>query len=324
MTAVWALRGNDASTNKQIPILMKLSSVDHDNDDTTPVVTQFDKYFYVEGSLPGGDHSDTRLLANNDEFGVPCMTPYQSREASEGEERFMLPDADGDATGIMVDLPSRTLDVQPGLTLEVEGSFTAASWENADIVTDEDGTVLGGGVREQERPVKLNLGSPTPGGARSTIKAEGSITIEGVVQGKGSLVADENVVLQPSRVDIESDVQSDLAVYGQNVIIKSTDSDAVESTVSFKGLVYAEKNFYMFSNANLEVEGALVARTGHVYLLAGTADVGPPPEYTVTNFNSGKNLKVTYNPNYLDSLLNSSTQERTKVELLAWRPGRDQ
>lgn len=313
-TTFWAQHGLDASTKRQIPVLFQLSSVDHDDNPDTPQVQQFDDAFYLRSSLPGGDHENTTFLANDDEHGVPVPIPYKALTGEDGAD-LRLPDSDGDFTGLTVNLHNRKLGVEPGMTLEVEGDFVVQS---TDLRFDEDGNLQEPPRGVSEVPVTLELGDDNE---RSAIKAAGSIVVEGKVKGRGSMLAEGNVVLQPNKVDLATDTVSDLALYaGRNVVIDTPTNLEAEGDVAFRGLVYAEHNFFCRSNTNMEIEGALVARRGHIYLLAGEADVEHHP-FSISDIRATKDLTVTYNPDFLDSLLNPETQSRTKVEIMAWRPG---
>jgi hypothetical protein len=194
--------------------------------------------------------------------------------------------------------------VKPDAVIDVPGDFVVTSAGDESV--------------EHVQPVKLLLG--TGGGQLGTVRAQGDIFIQGHVYGKGSLIANRDVVMLPNNVAVETDFSSDLAVYARrNVVILDEQNSGDSHRVSFKGLIYAGENFYFRSDTNLEVEGALVARNGHVYLIAGTADFDQ--EGHVGEIHGTHDLTVTYNPDYLDSLLATSAQERTKVELMAWRPG---
>jgi hypothetical protein len=287
----------------QIPILARLS--------TSPTgERQLNEFYYMTESLGGA--GDARLLHGNQENGAPVDTPGQGKEVTNGSDRFEMLDVDGSPTGLTVDLATRTIDIAPNLTLDVDGEFLVAS---ADSVTSDDWNV-------NEQPVTVNFGLPGLEDAdwnRSTIKTDSDIVIEGYVHGKGNLIAGRDVTLLPNEIDVEADTETDLAVFaGRDVNIYRPDNSAGEGKVAFNGLVYANRNFTFAANCALEVEGAIVAREGQVYLVAGEMELGEDGPNSVTG---SKSLKVTYNPKYLDDLLQQTALERTKVELLAWRPG---
>jgi hypothetical protein len=263
-----------------------------------------EKFHYIKGHLPAGtDHDTTKLFDYN--TGLPLDVPHSAREAGTNEDTFELWDIDGDESGLTVDLSGRTMFVKPDAVIDVPGDFSVTSVGNEDA--------------EYEQPVRLVLGS-TAEGKLGTVRAQGDIRVEGYVTGKGSLISHKDVIMRPNNVHVDSDVESDLAVYARkNVVILDELNSEDSDYVSFRGLIYAGENFHFRSDTDLHIEGALVARKGHVFLIAGTANHDANEGWS--DIVSSHDLKVTYNPAYLDSLLNVSAQERTKVEVLSWRPG---
>lgn len=280
---------------KEIPVLEQRRDVDSDD---LP-----DVFYYLKNDLWGADQSSTKLFKKVGNSYVAEDVPHVAREAADDADTFELWDVDGDPTGLVVDLSSRTMLVKPDAVVDVPGDFSVTSQGDAD--------------QEYVQPVKLILGKK---GKMGTIRAQGGIRVDGYVSGKGSLISDEDVVMRPNDVDVKTDVTSDLAIYAKrDVIILDEMNSADSKNVSFKGLVYAGRNFHFRSDTNLNVEGAIVAREGHVYLVAGTTTLDA--KGNLIDPIGRHSLNVTYNPDYLDSLLNTAVQDRTKVELMAWRPG---
>ena len=305
---------NGGSEKRKIPILARASFVPDGPDPGEAKDVRMDEFYFSDLSL-GGAYDDVKLLANNSEFGPPCEgIPSQGQDAAAGAIQVL--DSDGSPyAGIQADLTTRTLNIRDNLTLDAEEDVLIASANEVDA----SGTITFG-----TNPVTVNLGAtPTGEAGKSAIRSRGNITIEGIVKGHGSLISTEkSVALLPSAVDLESDEISDVAIYAkENVYIGNTDDTAYPGDVKFRGLVYAEGSFGFQANANLEVEGALVARTGGVHVIAGTSSRDIDENGLPAGIVGSKNLKVVYNPKYLDSYLKNSVRERAKVELMAWRPG---
>lgn len=303
----WVSWGPGDSDRAQIPLLARMT--------TNPaggIVWDECEFYYIRGDgLPGAVLDENiKLLAYNESSGDPINGIHFRGQAA--GEYFEIPDAYGGTTGLRARLADRRIDVAPNTTIEVDGDFIVNS---ADRVTSDSWD-------RSETPVNLNFGVPELGDEswnRGSIKAKGNVVIEGFVQGKGNIISDKTVALQVNAVDVETDIDSDLAVYAkENVAIGASDNSGGTGKVSFKGLVYAEKNFLFMADADLEIEGALVARSGWVNLIAGN---GQPNETTVDGITPTHDLSVIYNPDFLDSLLRPQALERSKVQLMAWRPG---
>lgn len=303
----WVSWGPGDSDRAQIPMLARMT--------TSPdggIVWGECEFYYIRGDgIPATVlDQNIKLLAYNESSGTPIDgIAFQGQAAG---DYFEIPDAYGGTTGLRARLADRRIDVAPNTTIEVDGDFVVNS---ADRVTSDSWD-------RSEEPVQLNFGVPELGDEgwnRGSIRAKGNVTIEGFVQGKGNIISDKTVSLQVNSVDVETDVDSDLAVYAkENVQIGASDNSAGSDKVSFKGLVYAEKNFLFMADADLEIEGALVARSGWVNLIAGN---GRPNETTVDGITPTRDLNLIYNPDFLDSLLRPQALERSKVQLMAWRPG---
>ena len=316
----WVQFGDDPGTRREVTILQQLSSLDdgalgNGTDGNRDI--RFDKLYVDAAFLPSGaDPNDIRLLVGNTPGGAAFPVPSKAIPAAGAE---LMDSDDGLPTGLTVDIDQRVMNVEAGVTLDAPGDVTIVAISEYTVVGDADAGIVNPNVLYAEQ-VKLNFGvadADSPDG-RSCIRSDGSINVGGFVQGKGNLIASKDVLMGPNAVDLTSDTQTDLAVYaGRNVVIYPLVNTVAGATASFRGLIYAEQNFHFRNDSSLEVEGALVARQGHVYLIAGRADL---EDGHLTNIQATENLKVTYNPEFLDSLLKPTTNERTKVELLAWRP----
>lgn len=142
---------------------------------------------------------------------------------------------------------------------------------------------------------------------KGSLSASGEIIIEGNVSGSGKLLADGSVSLQPNYVSVESDVESDLAIFsGENVNIDPPKNNQSRTGVSFKGLIYAKENVNIDLTSgrgvqDLSVEGAIVAREGEIDINAG-------------------NVALKYNPDYLDSIVKEMPLNRVHLERAVWIP----
>lgn len=262
---------------------------------------RLDEFFYLAEDIPNATHTDTRMIAHNKKSGIPVDSiPSQAHSKA----TFPLSDTDGTLSGLSANLAHRQIIVPSDVTFEVDegdfyvGTHDAAYFDDPDEANkdyiEEPSTVLFQGVD----------GTGTPG--RSTIRTlKGSIAIEGLVLGRGNLISELDVALWPNVAAIDSDEVVDLAVYaGRDVGIGSPDNtEVVKGVAAFRGLVYANRNFSFSTPSELFIEGALVARGGNALV------------------DAGKHLHVVYNPDFLDDLLRPKVLERTRVELLTWRPG---
>ena len=139
-------------------------------------------------------------------------------------------------------------------------------------------------------------------GDRGSLSSDGEILIEGVVTGTGNLIANGSVSLYPNVIDVETDTQSDLSIYsGKNVRIAPPDNWTGQGTLSFKGLVYAKENVELYHQNKVRVEGAIVAREGHLRM---TAPV----------------VELVYNPDYLDTIVRELPDAQVRLERAVWIP----
>lgn len=190
---------------------------------------------------------------------------------------------------VRADLRNQTLQISANVDVKVDGDFGLFSDQNDLapnlIFADYDGTSDG----------EVDRGS---------LSASGEILIEGNVRGSGKLLADGSVSLYPNDVKVQTDTESDLSIYsGNNVNIEPPENWSARDDVSFKGLVYAKNNvkFIGSPDQKLHVEGAVVAQQGTITLNADQ-------------------VNLTYNPDYLDSIVKKMPDNRIRLERAVWIP----
>ncbi len=148
------------------------------------------------------------------------------------------------------------------------------------------------------------------------LRATGNIVIQGTLMGDGALVAEKDLHLMcnPNAwtgegTNVDADKTSGVVLYGENVNVYAGSNHAI----SFKGLIYADNNVNLFGglkkesgeNAlwvaddaaleHLEIEGAVVARQGGV------------------NIAQTKDVSLTYNPAYLNTLTKGMPDDRRRI-----------
>lgn len=162
----------------------------------------------------------------------------------------------------------------------------------------------------------LQFASVTDWTKRGSLTAEGNIDIKGQVYGVGNLLAGNDLTIAPNYIDQDKEEEhnstnSNIALYaGNDVTIKPPDTGTwgINPQITFRGLVYADRNFTFEANEtrvsgqNLTIEGALVARTG-------TIDI-----------RNAYHANLIYNPDYLTDLIKRQEGNRGQIEMIAWRP----
>ena len=202
--------------------------------------------------------------------------------------------------GMNVSLSRQTLEIAADREVKVPGDFGFASIYQSEITPTlhfKDPAV------NPDRPPNL----PPDRGA---LTVAGDIDINGYVVGSGNLLAERDVLLRPNEADVDAGTVDDLAIFaGRDVVIEPASGVSADN-IHFKGLVYAERNFDFSARRvgqthvqTLTIEGALVARTGSVFI------------------RNSQKTHLIYNPDYLDDLLKQRDDNRTQVELVVWQPG---
>lgn len=164
---------------------------------------------------------------------------------------------------------------------------------------------------------EIRFAKPDGSPGKGMIDALRDITLQGKMTGTCQLISGRDIELTPVDVEAVADYDSDVAIFAKDdVRIRPLEVGSGSSVLQragyfvFKGLVYAGGDFEFFSDVgisqyqrHLNIEGALVARNGHV------------------SVQSNGDLTVTYEPEYLDKYLEMSTlEEQLQIEELSWRP----
>ena len=199
--------------------------------------------------------------------------------------------------GVKVNLATKRIAIDADRNAKVEGDFeiTTDSW---DVIPT------------------LQFASVTDWTKRGSLTADGDIDIKGQVYGVGNLLAGEDLTIAPNYIDQDKEEEhnstnSNIALYaGKDVTIKPPDTGTwgINPQITFRGLVYADRNFTFEANEtrvsgqNLTIEGALVARTGSI------------------DIRNAYHANLIYNPDYLTDLIKRQEGNRGQVELIAWRP----
>lgn len=213
-----------------------------------------------------------------------------------------------------------TIVINSDVNLEVHGDFGIGSWDGsfnptirfADPDTGEVGTTSSG---------ETISGSIT---ARAAGGQDGSIYIEGYIEGNGKLLASGDVTLRNTYADVSTDTQSDLSIYSGGTVrvlpkraaVKDENSEfkydqSKQGRTAFRGLIFAAQDVFFESNigdeegawdpGDIYVEGAVVAREGAVHV-----------------YNAG-DVTFKYNPEFLDTILNPRKENRIRLEPTVWK-----
>ncbi len=144
--------------------------------------------------------------------------------------------------------------------------------------------------------VKLGQGAQS-----GQLKATGDVTIQGWVRGVGVVISETGSArLQVGEANTDPN-QMGLSLFAARDIELESPAGG-GSDLFFNGLVYARDNFRFNSNAQrLRIEGALVARNGDLTITGATE------------------VDFTYNPDYLELLVESLPDQRTRLELVVWK-----
>lgn len=149
------------------------------------------------------------------------------------------------------------------------------------------------------------------------LRATGNIVIQGTLMGDGALVSqkDLHLMCNPNAwtgqgATVDADKSSGVVLFGENVNVYAGSNHAI----SFKGLIYANNDVNLYGGLkkgsgdgnvhwvadaavldHLELEGAVVARQGHV------------------NIGQTKDVSLTYNPTYLNTLTKGMPDDRRRI-----------
>lgn len=149
------------------------------------------------------------------------------------------------------------------------------------------------------------------------LRAKGSIELQGTLSGDGALVAGNTLRLMCNPKDwsgeganVDADKSSGVVLFGHDVNIYAGSNH----NISFKGLIYAENDVNLYGGLKkssgdggvnwvpedaaldkLQLEGAVVARNGHV------------------NIGRTKEVTLTYNPTYLNTLTKGMPDDRRRI-----------
>ena len=239
-------------------------------------------FYFLHKDLPGWLNNDSARMVES-----PGATNHNKGSIGDHYNGFQL------EPGLKVHLGQGKFELDADRNLEVNGDFALFS-ANPDI-----------------DPQVNFVPSDNNANTRGSISVHGSLEIEGFVRGSGNLIAEGDVLLRPNSIDTNADTDSDLAIYsGNNVMIRPPASLLEPARqLNFKGLVYAANNFTFQAHTEsfagsqtLNIEGALIARNGHV------------------NIQNAKETNITYNPDYLDNLVKELPDNRTHLEVLVWKP----
>lgn len=187
------------------------------------------------------------------------------------------------AGNMYADIDNPTLRLDAGGTITVDGDF---------------------GVRSADGPVNFDL-SGTLWSDQPALVATGTIRVQGPVDGMGVLVAEGGDVDIDINAANVAPGQMGLTIFAGNDVLLETATVGPVDNVLFNGLVYAEHDF-RFTNStgtlqNLRIEGALVARTGNIEI-SGVDE-----------------LDFTYNPDFLELLLEDLPDDNTVLEVVLWK-----
>ena len=190
--------------------------------------------------------------------------------------------------GVDADIDSRTVKIKPDVDVKVTGDFGVSSDEKNKVAT-----LL----------FEPDKSQPKRKWYQSSISANGLIFIDGKVQGSGKFLAEGDVTLRPISVDLASDIDTDLCIFsGHDVRIKPPDDNEEIKNTSFRGLIYARNDLiYYAKGADVNIEGALVSKNGEVRI------------------SQADRVKLTYNPDYLDSILKKMPEARIRLEAAVWK-----
>lgn len=216
------------------------------------------------------------------------------------------------APGVDADLWGANVVVQPDFKVNVQGDFGLLyerRSQRGTVKSGADGIDYG----DYEPPAHskdalLILGDGANG---SSLKATGEVNVRQVT-GKGAILAQKDLSLNGTIVAEGQGVEGGgLALMSENdVVLKVPDqtyqSDTITETLrttTFTGLVYAEKNFvvrHLSPDASItrsmDITGSVVARQGKI-VVEGT-----------------DNVKLTYDPKYLDDVVKDLSNNRIKLE----------
>lgn len=139
--------------------------------------------------------------------------------------------------------------------------------------------------------------SGTSGDAQ--IKAEGNITFDGSINGKGIIMSEQgNVELNVTNANTSGN-QLGVSVFAHGDI---TMNSLGSGNFQFSGLLFARENVLINGvDRDFNVDGALIARNGNI------------------SINTTGKVDLTYNPDHLKVLLESLPDNRTKLENLIWK-----
>jgi hypothetical protein len=306
--------------------------------------------WFPKGSLP------ENLWSAN--FRISGLSAEEGIHPVDGNE-FAIGDTDGDGLGGGITVNFNSLDETlkeeqleykpPSIVLdsryniEVNGDFGVTSFDPDHYPTikfqDPTTKIVDGGDVDNGAIANTNLdvesdnasnssGSGFMSGSITTRAADGkpgSIYIAGAISGSGKLLAEGNVTVRNTYANVSSTEESDLSIFaGGSVTLRpqkargidansifATSSAEAQGTTRFKGLVFARDDVFIEADRNPDenvvekgdiwIEGAVVARNGSV------------------NVMSARNVNFKYNPDYLDTILQSAPESRVRLERVVWK-----
>ena len=203
----------------------------------------------------------------------------------------------GSLPGVPHSQPSHTFDMDVGapvsVTLDTPSTtprFTVV--DDGSLTVDGDFKVTSTG----DTPVVTLSGNE----GDSQVKALGDVEIEGTVSGNGIIMSQNgNVRMSIASANATANTLGVSVFAGDDIII---DTPVGSGDLIFNGLMFARDSFTFNGHSqNLRVDGAVVARNGDINLTTnGTVD-------------------LTYNPDFLEVLLEKLPGDRTKLETLTWK-----
>ena len=317
---------SDSSQQSLVRVLTRRSPAPAGSDNLAS--GPIEKFWYL-------DEATNNLTA--DQVAARIGAPAGSGEIHESSQYVSI---NGGAA--KVDVTNRRMVLDENYNFEVEGNFALiGSSVNGDsserqvnpaLYFGDPNAIAASGNFQVGDAVNTTAASKEKG----SLKVRGELNIQGDISGSTTLAASGDVNLQIGRFfDPRGNTDVNFSVFSeQNVAIlpppikedrDDRDVDDVtgevkaggdvvnvsEKDLKFSGLIYAGKDVKIdlrdtkdesYQKRNLFVEGAIVAKTGHL---------------DITN---GDKLRLVYNPQFVDRLLPDLTKSnQRRVEVTGWR-----